>query len=794
VIQVYEVGEHDEQVFVAMELVRGHSLGEVESPPGGALGWHEIVDVFIQAGRGLSAAHEAGLIHRDFKPDNALLGDDGRVRVLDFGLARRVDDDRMPSIPALSRDVERSSEGDYSVTNVGTIVGTPAYMSPEQWEAKPLTPKTDQFSFCVALWEKLHGERPFDGDSVHSLAASITRGELRRPARQTIPKWLRRALERGLSPNPDLRYPSMPELLDAISPGRRRRRNRMIGGSLVGSLAIVGAVAMGAQTAPDPCASVDQGMDPVWNDEAGARIAAGFRDSTAADAESRIVAIHARFDEYATQWRATRTRACTESLARGPDGADHYARQLMCLGRRLDEMRHLVATFETADRQVVENSVFAVDGLTPLAECENQQRLAAVHAQGADPQRLAELDRMIDRAEARYSLAKHAGARELARAAAEEAQALGDARRGARAALVRSKASARLTELEPAARELARALELCRLIDDRRSLIETLIWKVEFHKFSGDVEGARAAVSEAERLLADSNAPLQAAHLAQARGSMEKRLGNYEPAIAWAEAALTTREEELGPHDIAVGISHNNLGTALVGAGRYEEAVPHLDQGLEIFENVLGANHPRVAIGLGNQGAVLMQLGRVSGDYAEGARRAEPKLARALQIRTERNGVGHPSTARVLHNLAEAKRAKGDLAGAMPLFVDAVAMRDEKGPSKTLATTLVGLGQTRLALGEHAVAIDVLERARTMQTEVTGVSAEDKAESAFALARALQLRGGDGDTVRAIALATTAATDYGAAGAPYRHEREAVRRWLDARTPNDANGPGSSPP
>jgi serine/threonine protein kinase len=159
VVHVYDVGTFGDQVFVAMEFVAGRTLrqwAEEEPRP-----WREVVDRFALAGRGLAAAHAAGLIHRDFKPDNVLLGDDGRVRVVDFGLARPAGQQPAP-------EGERTPSGGtlaHPLTEWGVVVGTPAYMAPEQLRGEASDERSDQLSFCVSLYETLYGERPFPGGS-----------------------------------------------------------------------------------------------------------------------------------------------------------------------------------------------------------------------------------------------------------------------------------------------------------------------------------------------------------------------------------------------------------------------------------------------------------------------------------------------------------------------------------------------------------------------------------------------------------------------------------------------------
>ncbi len=214
VVQIHDIGEHRDQVYVAMEFVDGTTLDVWQRAAGRTLA--EILRAYHQAGEGLFAAHRAGLVHRDFKPDNVLVGDDGRVRVADFGLARRGlgDATRPDHAPAAPAELGRSA--DASTTAAGAIVGTPAYMAPEQFQGVPTDARGDIFSFCAALWEALHGERPFAGHSVHELALSVTAGARRRPARE-LPARLQRALERGLAVDPDARWPTMEPLLAAIA-------------------------------------------------------------------------------------------------------------------------------------------------------------------------------------------------------------------------------------------------------------------------------------------------------------------------------------------------------------------------------------------------------------------------------------------------------------------------------------------------------------------------------------------------------------------------------------------------
>jgi len=237
VVPVFEVGEHDGQLFVAMEYVKGVTLArwqvEEDDRP-----WREMVRMYVEAGRGLAAAHAAGLVHRDFKPHNAVVGNDGRVRVLDFGLAARHGD--------LSPPLDESAVGpavaeralDTPLTETGTVMGTPAYMPPEQFMGGKVDARSDQFSFCVAFWEGLYGKRPFSGGSPTELFSAVVRGEVGDISRSEVPVGVRNALLRGLSTEPDDRWPELPALLEEIERHTSRGRRRWVLAATLGLLAV----------------------------------------------------------------------------------------------------------------------------------------------------------------------------------------------------------------------------------------------------------------------------------------------------------------------------------------------------------------------------------------------------------------------------------------------------------------------------------------------------------------------------------------------------------------------------
>ena len=263
VVRVYEVGEHEERMFVAMELIEGQPLREWQS--GGGRDWRVLISAYTQAGRGLAAAHERDLIHRDFKPANAIMGDDGVVRVLDFGLARIVNAPETVESPRTPAPVTPTLL-ETRITVTGTTLGTPVYMSPEQMLGQPLTAASDQYSFCVSLYEALYGELPYQAKTSAELADKMLQGELEPPTSTAVPRRVYTALARGLSSRPASRHASMEALCEALEAAIRPPR-RWLG---VAALALVvggGATAVAAGT-PDHVASA-----PGLCDDDGPRIA-----------------------------------------------------------------------------------------------------------------------------------------------------------------------------------------------------------------------------------------------------------------------------------------------------------------------------------------------------------------------------------------------------------------------------------------------------------------------------------------------------------------------------------------
>lgn len=218
ITRVYEVGTWEGQLYIVMEYVEGQTLSRWCAAAERSS--EEILQVLAQAGEGLLAAHRAGLVHRDFKPDNMMVGADGRVRVLDFGLAgadERVEED-LATVEARIAELASTSPLQTPLTQTGTLLGTPAYMSPEQFRGRQVTAASDQFSFCVTLYEALYGARPFGGTRLRELSLNVISGKFEAPPeREGVSARLREALVQGLAPEPEERHADLAVLLEQMS-------------------------------------------------------------------------------------------------------------------------------------------------------------------------------------------------------------------------------------------------------------------------------------------------------------------------------------------------------------------------------------------------------------------------------------------------------------------------------------------------------------------------------------------------------------------------------------------------
>lgn len=294
VVPVHDVGMFESSVFVAMELIEGRTFTKWVREE--KRSWRDVRDLLLDAARGLMAAHAAGMVHRDFKPSNILVGDDGRVRVVDFGLARTVEglasEPRLPSTSSPDAGLV-----DQSLTATGSVVGTPAFMPPEQFRGADVGFQADQFAFCVTLYFGLYGLRPFQGNGYLELRDAILAGEIQTPPTdRDVPAWLHQAVLRGLRAKAAERFPSMEALLAAITRDERKRNVQWFAVALSLVVSTAGASFATLALQPEPSASERARIDAIVEEARAAAERAAFvyppsEDPELATAYEHIVAL-----------------------------------------------------------------------------------------------------------------------------------------------------------------------------------------------------------------------------------------------------------------------------------------------------------------------------------------------------------------------------------------------------------------------------------------------------------------------------------------------------------------------
>jgi eukaryotic-like serine/threonine-protein kinase len=782
VVVVHDVGSHEDRVFIAMEFIDGGTLGfwlHAKPRP-----WRDILRTFVAAGRGLQHAHEAGLVHRDFKPENVMVREDGEVRVMDFGLVRHVDilepEATAPGAaaesaanPALDATIELSRPtrgGDLGpgaqalqakLTQTGAMMGTPAYMAPEQFVGQAADARTDQFSFCVALYEALYGERPFSGSTMAELSGNVLVGTVKPPpARSRVPLAVWRAVRRGLSVTPDERHPTMNALLADL--GRYLhplRKNVLIaaGAAAAVVVALVGGLAWRELHRQALCRAPAERFAGVWETSGWSAsrrtaIEKAFRATGKAYAPATFAGVAHLLDRYVADWSATYSNACEATNVRGDQSAEVLDLRMACLTDRFDELRALSDILAAPTGQIVENAGQAAASLGALERCGNVKLLRGA----LPPPASREATRQIEGLRA-----------ELARA-----RALEDAGKSAEAiaALTDIVTRARTTGYRPLIAEALHALGAAHVANGDAHGAETFLTQAVLEAQAGHHDELLAEATSAlifvrgyaEHDLAGATLwrQLTDASLERIGGNDRLRaraLGNWAAALRAArrfdeslaidEEALGNAQRALGPTHLEVGLVLNQISSTYASLGQYSEALAYSDRALSIAEATVGRDHPRVGAVLANRAEIMAALGR----YYEAKENAE---------RTEQLWIKNYGSA------------------DHPLLAFPMAM----------------IGIAELGLGHPQRAVSPLTRALAL-AEANDV-AIPLADTRFALARSLWST--RRDRPGAIALAKRVRTDVSALDRPTPRDRAlalAVEQWL-ARTAiaDDAAGSRQASP
>ncbi len=709
VVAVYDAGVHQGRIYLAMELVAGITLKEwllVRRP------WREVVKVFAEAGRGLAAAHAAHLVHRDFKPANVLLGTDGRVRVTDFGLARA--EGALPeSAPGatVSEALLGSSSSSHSLsdplTQVGSVVGTVGYMAPEQILSKPLDARTDQFAFCVCLWEALYGRRPFAADTVAAVTALALEGRLPEPPRGTgAPAWLHALLVRGLDKDPERRFPSMDVLLVELQrdpAGRLKRAAPWLGAGAVVALAFGGIAWQRAQASRE-CQQYAPALSGVWDDAVKAKVKTAFEATKKPFALPALESAVRGVDAYAAAWVRGRTASCEATRVQGKQSDEVFGLRERCYERRFEELQAVSAVLREADGPTVERSVTVVYGLSPLAACEDVPQLRATAGrEGASDAEAKALREAILRGKALIDAGQYQKALELLEPAVAEAKGKRPALQAQGELLIghllqqTGKFADALPRMESAFR-LALALGLDEVAARAATLAVGLTGLLEKPAESRLwLDLARALV---ERLGGDARLQVD---VLRAEGISLATSGRAADAAKVHEETLQAALKLYGKDNPLLWKPYFDLGTSLVGAREWVKAVPHLERALDIKQQAQGADHPEVALVLANLGTSYFFSGQPA--------KSRAALERALDIRERLLGPESPRLVPLLNNLGDTLAKSGEVEQARPSLLRGIALGEKTvGPKHAYTVACrISLAEAELSVGRLSEAMELID-------------------------------------------------------------------------------------
>jgi tetratricopeptide (TPR) repeat protein len=769
VVGIHDVGTVEGRVWIAMEYVEGQTLSRwLKARP---RSWREVLDVMNKVGRGVMHAHAAGLLHRDLKPDNVMVGGDGRVRVMDFGLARSHGESAEPETTQPS--TEPSSKLSLELTRSGALLGTPAYMAPEQFEGRPAMPASDQFSFCVTFWEALYGQRPFGGSSIAELMTGVLAGEIQPPPREVpVPAWLHAAIVTGLARDPGKRFSSIDALLSTLAQAEGRTRARRTGVAItVVALAVVGVLAADRwdeRRRTLACTAAGDRIDEVWNPESREALRAGLIATGVRYAPTVADKSMPWIDAHAEAWREASTQACMNASVLETWDAATLDKAEFCLADRRIELATLVRELSEADATVVQQAVQAAASLSPVATCIDPTSLASL----PDPpeQHLRE-----DVAEVRGDLSRVAWLRsagkiteglELARATRSRAEAIAWPPLSAAALELEASllgASGAYAEAEAAGVQAYLAAERARSWDVAANAgfalvpaiarqgrnAEARVW-VELATVAAEFAGDPLELREADRLHALGNLGHQSREYDEAADSHARALaiweralgpqhprvalglnnlantharkGGYDQALEIHRRALTIREQALGPTHPDVARTLFNLGFVHDEKGEREQARALYERSLAIEEEALGPDHPELAHTLINLGNALQRQGA----FAESKRFYE----RALVIEEASLGPDHVEVALLLDNLGIAHEELGEFEQATRLYERALAIRERAFPADDpeLAASHRNLAEVQLLTGEFEQAKLSFERTLAILEKVHGADALELAK------------------------------------------------------------------
>lgn len=651
VVGVFDVNDGDDgHITIAMEFVDGHPLDQWRSEETTSA---EIVAAYRQAAQGLAAAHAVGIVHRDFKPANAIMGTDGRVRVLDFGLARPVQrPSRARSQPAgatATRDssAARAAPSGGPSAELGTyatgVVGTPRYMAPEQHRGETATAATDQYNFCASLWEALSGVPPF----VPSAAASLEEAKAIRalsPLPADVPEFVVQALRQGLAPSADERFVSIDGLLQALR-GPRRKSPRWVIAGAIGAAALAG-VAWWTQDPPRVCDDGDLPSE-VWSAQRQANLASAFEQTGRPYAGATWHSVQAHLNGWVERWNETKKARCNAYL-HDRESAQRLDASTLCLTERRRALAALLAVFESADPAVVDRALEAAHELPAIAPCENPSVVPDVGTP-ADAPTLERWRDALAAAHANLDAGRYQRALEQTNALLDDykAETIDAEAIRVTALVLRGDARSRLADHEGAAADLEAGALAASVIGADEDIVRAaaaLIW--EHGEVHGDFERALEWAGRAEAVLDRGElGPRLRSSFHTSLGAALSRKGDFDAALAEHHRALAISIEAWGEDDGLVSIPLLNIGNVYSMRGEIDRALSQYERSIELMIATRGAEHPVTLRARANWVGLMASLGRF--DQARAEAFAVPKAVAATL------GEDHPDRASALTNLAK---------------------------------------------------------------------------------------------------------------------------------------------
>jgi tetratricopeptide (TPR) repeat protein/predicted Ser/Thr protein kinase len=734
VVQVYEIGEHEEQTFLVMEFVDGVTLRTwLDRAPRSR---RELLTTFIAAGHGLAAAHEQGLVHRDFKPDNVMIRRDGRVLVMDFGLARGHEHDGPDAEPSASSSA-RSSVLDQTLTHASVIMGTPNYMAPEQFAGRETDARTDQFSFCVALWEALFGQRPFRGATLAELSLAVGEGRLVAPEHTDVPTRLRSVLERGLSVAPEQRWPTMLELLAALArdPSRRRRAGVLAAGLIMlAGAGVTAALAWPAhqrRAAISECERAGQAIEDDWNETVESSLASAFAASGARFAPSAWTHTRPWVDDYARSWATLRTQTCIETTVERTRDLPSHDSIVECLDARRATFAGLLAAWAKPDSRTVLAATQAAANLMPLSTCTSELLAERVRPPEAFVTEVARVRSQIERVEALKLAGEYDDGLAQALEIRTQADALGWRPLRAEAWLLLGSLQSSLGNYDEGRASHEQAFfHAAAGGDDTTMLLAATQLTHEVGYQLAQHEQGRMWGTLGEMLIERLGlaGTLREAAVLGALAGVSTVRGEYEDARQRFAQALAIKQEILGEEHPGLANTINSIGVVLFSQAGSEEALEYFRRSLSIEQAALGPEHPGVANSLNNLAVALQRLGH----YEEALEHHQ----RALALREAALGPDHPDVAGSLGNIGSLLGQRGQYEQALALQLRALAIFEAAlGPEHPeVAVTLLGIAEIATAQAQYASAAESLRRALAIREAALGAQHPETAEARHRLA------------------------------------------------------------